>query len=113
MTGEGYNTSIDQYYYNNNNRSSKMEDVNVVDVEMPVSIEKSTPCIQSYCTARPEATKLVNCLCYNNNNTNTNTNGNSNNTSTNGNINNDNNSNSNGNNNYWTTLPTYNNNNKN
>jgi hypothetical protein len=123
MTGEGYKPSIiDQYYYKNNrngNSSSSIGSANVNVVDKPVSIEKSTPCLQSYCTARPVAATLVNCLCYNNNsnnnignniNGNGNGNGNGNNSNTNTNTNTNSNSNSNNN---WSTLPPYNNNNKN
>ena len=81
MIGEGYPS--DHYYYvtdddiannyqeNNSTAAEAEADLNAnANANTPiVSIERSTPCVPSYCTNRPEASKsLIQCLCYSNSN---------------------------------------------
>ena len=83
MIGEGYPS--DHYYYvtdddiankyqeNNSTAAEAEADLNAnANANTPiVSIERSTPCVPSYCTNRPEASKsLIQCLCYSNSNSN-------------------------------------------
>ena len=87
MIGEGYPS--DHYYYvtdddiannyqeNNSTAAEAETDLNANANTPIVSIERSTPCVPSYCTNRPEASKsLIQCLCYstsNSSNSNTDT----------------------------------------
>ena len=69
MTGEAY--PVDQYYKKNSNLSSSDNNDNLstgknFSTLTPMSIEKSTPCVQSYCTStsRPASKQLVRCSCW-------------------------------------------------
>ncbi len=67
MTGEAY--PVDQYYEKNSNLTSSNNNDNLstgknFSTLTPMSIEKSTPCGQSYCTSRPASKQLVRCSCW-------------------------------------------------
>eukprot|EP00532_Pseudo-nitzschia_australis_P013038 CAMPEP_0168216582 /NCGR_PEP_ID=MMETSP0140_2-20121125/6718_1 /TAXON_ID=44445 /ORGANISM="Pseudo-nitzschia australis, Strain 10249 10 AB" /LENGTH=440 /DNA_ID=CAMNT_0008144135 /DNA_START=57 /DNA_END=1376 /DNA_ORIENTATION=+ len=66
MTGEGY--PGDRYWYDNDSIKDDQDDTDhekpVATALTSVSIEKATPCVPSYCTERPSAKYLVDCLCF-------------------------------------------------
>lgn len=67
MTGEAY--PVDQYHKKNSNPTNSNNNDYLsagknFSTLTPMSIEKSTPCVQSYCTSRPASKKLVRCSCW-------------------------------------------------
>ena len=74
MTGEGFPTDHyheEQYNIDSNSNlistrttNSSTNNSTTISTATRMSIEKSTPCIQSYCSTRPAAKHLIQCSCW-------------------------------------------------
>jgi hypothetical protein len=61
MTGESY---VTDHYFAESGSGSSSDNSSIVSALMPTSIEKTTPCTQSYCSKRPAFQHEVRCLCW-------------------------------------------------